>query len=141
MGSVSEHFTNEELACHHCGVNECKPELLDALELLRASINRPIIVNDAYRCPEHNRAIGGVPDSQHVLGLAADIRVPGMTAAELYFAAVKIGPIKGLGRDDHKNYLHVDVRQRFAQWCYNQDGRQVGWYPPTTPAPEDEERA
>lgn len=136
MGSVSEHFSEQELACRHCGRNECTPELVEALEMLRASINRPIIVDDAYRCPEHNKAVGGVPDSQHVLGNAADIRVLGMTAAQLYFAAIRVPGIKGLGRDDHKGYVHVDVRRIFAQWCYNTEGKQVAWYPP----PEDQER-
>lgn len=131
MGATSEHFSDREMACHHCGVNECQPELLDALEMLRHAIgDKPVKVNDAYRCPEHNKAVGGVPDSQHVLGLAADIEVQGMTATELYFAAIRIEPIRGIGRDDHKNYLHVDVRKNFAQWCYGTDGRQVAWYPP-----------
>lgn len=137
MGATSEHFTEQELACKHCGKNECTLELVQALELLRKEVgNKPVIVNDAYRCPEHNAKVGGVPDSQHVLGNAADIMVMGMDAATLYDHAMRITAIKGLGRDDHKNYVHVDVRDHFARWCYGLDGKQVAYYEPPEPPAE-----
>jgi uncharacterized protein YcbK (DUF882 family) len=126
----SEHFSEKELACHHCGVNGVVQELLDALELLRAKLGKPIIVDDAYRCPVHNAAIGGVADSQHVLGRAADIQVKGKTARELYQIGLLVPQIKGLGVNDQKQYLHVDVRETvyLAQWCYGESGSQVPFY-------------
>lgn len=134
-GATSEHFSKAELACHHCGVNRCTPELVGALEALRAAISSdrgadtPIRVHDAYRCDAHN---GQLPDaakhSQHVVGNAADISVEGMTAAELYDHATTIEAIHGFGRDDHHGYLHVDVRQYPARWCYNQAGVPMPWY-------------
>lgn len=131
MGATSAHFSEKELACRHCGKNECTTELVQALEAFRVEVgNKPVIVNDAYRCSVHNAEVGGVPDSQHVLGQAADIMVIGMTAAQLYNAAVIIPAIKGLGRDDHKNYIHVDVRSNFARWCYGTNGKQIAWYDP-----------
>ncbi len=126
----SEHFSEKELACRHCGQNQVVQDLLDALEALRAKVGRPVIVNDAYRCPVHNAAVGGVPNSQHVLGRAADIRVSGMTARELYQVAVTVPEIKGIGVDDHKQYLHVDVREtpQLAKWCYSTSGAQMPFY-------------
>ncbi|WP_157667923.1 D-Ala-D-Ala carboxypeptidase family metallohydrolase [Desulfotomaculum nigrificans] len=38
-----------------------------------------MIVDSGYRCPAHNWAVGSVPNSYHVRGMAADIRVPGLT--------------------------------------------------------------
>jgi zinc D-Ala-D-Ala carboxypeptidase len=46
------------------------------LEEIRALLNAPIKVNSAYRSPAVNAAVGGVPNSRHALGLAADIVCP-----------------------------------------------------------------
>lgn len=43
------------------------------LDPLREALEVPIIISSGYRCPRLNKAVGGVPDSQHVEGLAADI--------------------------------------------------------------------
>lgn len=43
------------------------------LDPLREKYGKPITVNSGYRCPDLNRAVGGVRDSQHMKGEAADI--------------------------------------------------------------------
>ena len=55
------------------------------LEMLRREGNKrygegndPIIINSGYRSPEVNKAVGGVPTSNHLTGCAADIRVAGI---------------------------------------------------------------
>lgn len=45
------------------------------LDPLREKYGKPIMVNGAYRCLELNKAVGGSKNSQHMLGLAADITV------------------------------------------------------------------
>lgn len=129
MGATSEHFSDNELSCHHCGVNECKPALVAALEDFRRLLGKPIIVIDAYRCLDHNKAAGGVGASQHCLGVAADIRVKGMSAADLYRASRNVPAFRGLGRNDAGYSLHVDLRGEFAQWCYGPDGKWCHWFP------------
>ena len=54
-------------------------------ELLRF---RPIMVNSAYRSKAVNDAVGSKDTSQHRLGCAADIRVPGMTPDEVVQAVI-----------------------------------------------------
>lgn len=111
---LSPHFTRQELACRHCGQlppGGISRELLDKLEALRARVGRPIVVNSCYRCPEHNRAVGGAPKSQHLLGTAADIRVSGMDPVSLYVAAHGVG-FRGLFLYD--SFVHVDVRPEVA---------------------------
>lgn len=133
----SEHFSEAELACPHCGANLCTPELLDALERMRAAVGKPVVVNSAYRCLTHNQAVGGAPKSQHMEGLAADIHVQGVSPAELEKIARTIPIIHGIGRADHQGYLHLDVRDTLtlAQWCYDEAGETCGYYPPKdTPA-------
>ena len=54
------------------------------LEQVRTEIgNKPIMVNSAFRSKQVNDAVGSKDTSQHRLGCAADIRVPGMTPDEV----------------------------------------------------------
>lgn len=45
----------------------------EVLEPVRERFGKPITVNSGFRCPIHNRAVGGVANSQHMRGEAADI--------------------------------------------------------------------
>lgn len=49
------------------------------LQPLRELVGRPLIVTSGYRCPALNRAVGGVAHSQHLVGEAADLRLPTLT--------------------------------------------------------------
>ena len=52
-------------------------EAASKLEVVRSVLgNLPIDVNSWYRCTELNRAVGGVPNSQHILGEAIDFVCP-----------------------------------------------------------------
>lgn len=54
------------------------------LQAVRAIVGRAVIISSGYRCPELNKEVGGDAVSQHLLGLAADLQVKGMSAQELY---------------------------------------------------------
>ena len=55
-------------------VRDAVKELTErVLQPLRDIVRRPLRINSGYRCPELNKAVGGVPTSQHVKGEAADI--------------------------------------------------------------------
>lgn len=45
------------------------------LQPLREKYGKPLSINSGYRCPELNKAVGGVATSQHVKGQAADVCV------------------------------------------------------------------
>lgn len=45
----------------------------DILQPLRDAWGGPLFINSGYRCPELNKAVGGVPTSQHCLGESADV--------------------------------------------------------------------
>lgn len=54
--------------------------LADFLEQIKALLGgKPIMINSAYRSKQVNDAVGSRDTSQHRVGCAADIRVPGMT--------------------------------------------------------------
>jgi zinc D-Ala-D-Ala carboxypeptidase len=57
--------------------------LAHLLEMVRDALGVPIIVNSAFRSKKVNDAIGSKDTSQHRLGCAADIRVPGMTPRDV----------------------------------------------------------
>ncbi len=66
---ISEQFTPPEpvianlaLLCTHI------------LEPLRIALGKPIQISSGYRCKRLNKAVGGVPTSQHVLGQAVDLQ-------------------------------------------------------------------
>jgi len=104
---LTEHFKASELQCSCCGQLVIDRQLVYGLEVLRRLLGKPIIITSAYRCMAHNAAVGGVPNSQHVLGKAADIQVPGLTPDEVHKVAKWL--FTGLGLYD--NFLHVDVRE------------------------------
>ena len=73
MANDTKNFKVGEFACK-CGCgNEVKQELIDMLQVIRERSGIPIRVNSGYRCPIHNAKVGGVKDSQHIQGVAADI--------------------------------------------------------------------
>lgn len=47
--------------------------LADYLDNIRAKFGKPILISSGYRCPMLNKAVGGVVNSQHLKGLAADL--------------------------------------------------------------------
>ena len=77
---VMRFFKEKELCCKCCGqlppfARENIEALVDnVLDPLRERYGKPIVVNSGYRCAKHNAEVGGVANSQHVKGEAADIR-------------------------------------------------------------------
>lgn len=76
------------------------------IQPVRDAIGCPIIINSGYRSPEHNAAVGGVKNSQHLIGCAADIRPQRPEKFEEMLEAIKL-----LGNYDQllegKGWCHV----------------------------------
>ena len=91
--------------------------LLKLLNDIRAAYGKPIVVNSAYRSPEHNKAVGGVENSFHTQGLAADIRPTESHREDLPVLrdiCVKLNDKGGVGLYD--TFVHVDARGVRARW-------------------------
>lgn len=101
---LSEHFTREELACHHCGRCDLHPLLVPKLELLRAAVGRPLRVVSGFRCVVHNRQVGGARRSRHLLGEAVDVEAGYCTVPQAEAAGFRgIGVCRG-------KVVHIDMR-------------------------------
>ena len=61
--------------------------------------------------PEHNRAVGGVLNSEHVMGCATDIDVEDMRPDEVQ---ARCEDFDGLGY--YSSFTHVDSRGYTARW-------------------------
>lgn len=96
--SLSEHFTLEELThTDHRELDNTPNEaelanltrLAGFLEQVKILLGgKPIMVNSAFRSKAVNDAVGSKDTSQHRIGCAADIRVPGMTPDEVVRAVI-----------------------------------------------------
>ena len=120
---LSAHFVVEEFASRD-GADEVKidTKLVDYLEKIRTHFNKPTTINSGYRTPEHNAKVGGVKDSYHVKGMAADICVQGAKSKDvaLYAESLKIG---GIGWYEKQNFVHIDTRSGSVRW--KDDGNNV----------------
>jgi hypothetical protein len=116
---VTEHFSLAEYACgngacHHCGgVVKLYPKLAYGVELLRVRVGHPLTIRSGYRCARRNTDVGGVPDSFHVQGRAADLSSAGVTQAQIAAAALEIPELRvGFYLQHGAAVVHVDI----ADW-------------------------
>lgn len=84
------------------------------LEEVRRILGRPIMVNSAYRSPEVNKAIGSKPTSQHCLGCAADIRVPGLTPDNIVKEILKTNLEYDQLIREFDSWVHISIPNKFA---------------------------
>lgn len=112
---VSKNFKASEFYCKcgKCGTQVITKDLIIKLQELRDVIGEPIYINSAYRCPTHNKVVGGASDSQHLKGKAADIRVDDLPPWVVMQAAEQIG---FTGIHAYSTFTHVDVRPKRARW-------------------------
>lgn len=90
--------------------------LAKKLEEVRIKLgNRPITITSGYRTVIHNRAIGGAPKSQHLLGKAVDFNVSGLTAREVQYLLDPWWP-GGMGYGS--NFTHLDIRAQRVRFFY-----------------------
>lgn len=80
------------------------------LDPLRRLYGKPIIITSGYRCPELNKRVGGVANSWHTQGNAADIHVASLTEATKIFSNLQKIPSVDTALFEHSTsgqWLHV----------------------------------
>jgi len=106
---IAQHFNLSEFVCPCCKRVMLHPRLLKKLIELRGIVERPVYITSGYRCSKYNPKIGGVVNSYHLIGLAADIKVKDISLIDLLEICEEIG-FGGIGFYEKKNFLHLDVR-------------------------------
>lgn len=115
------HFTPEEIACRGTGKLIAHTIAMDMLETLRIDLGKPIILNSAYRSPEHNKTVGGEANSYHMakrvnlqgdMVMAFDCSMANHEPAAFEAAAKRAG-FAGIGhypltKDGRHNFMHID---------------------------------
>ena len=103
--------------CLQCGQDVVDYRLAFYLDAIREHFAAPVLITSGNRCPEYNARIGGVVDSQHLSGRAADIQVTGVSPKCVADFADELD-IPGLGR--YPNFTHIDTRSGpKARWGSN----------------------
>ena len=110
------YFKMSEFECRDgCPMPASARENIEALveavlDPARERFGQPIVVNSGYRCPRHNAAVGGVPNSQHMRGEAADVSAGSAQASR------EVGKIiEQLGKFDqliyYPTFVHVSWKR------------------------------
>jgi hypothetical protein len=113
---LSKNFTFEELTHtdhreientpNSSEINNLK-RLAEFLEEVKVAVGgKPVMINSAFRCKALNDAVGSKDTSQHRVGCAADIRVPGMTPDEVVKAVISA------------NLNYDQVIREFDRWTH-----------------------
>lgn len=117
---LSPNFDSTEFDCNcknkTCTTTEIDPKLVEYLQKIRDHFGKPVTINSAYRCDEHNEKVGGANKSKHKYGQAADIKISGVKPLKIAQYAEFIG-IKGIGQ--YSNFVHIDTRTNKFFWYGN----------------------
>lgn len=84
--------------------------LADMLEQVKVVLGgKPIMINSAFRSKKVNDAVGSKDTSQHRIGCAADIRVPGMTPDEVVRKVIASGIAYDQIIREFDRWTHISV--------------------------------
>ena len=124
--NLSPNFTLEELThseiAERNGLDNTPNEDVKAnltrlarfLEEVRRVLGRPIMVNSAYRSPAVNTVVGSKPTSQHCIGCAADIKVPGLTPDNIVKEILKTNLEYDQLIREFDSWVHISIPNKFA---------------------------
>lgn len=116
-----KYFKKPEFACK-CGKYcdgypaEIDMNMVKIADEIRSRIGKPIHINSGLRCKTHNANVGGVSNSQHLFGNAADLGCPsGCTPIQMASIAEDVmGDTGGIGI--YSWGIHIDTRTTKSRW-------------------------
>lgn len=94
-------------------------KLANQLQVLRDYFGKPIIINIAYRPKWYELEKGRSGNSKHVLGIAADFNVKGVSTRKVREAVEELilkGEMLQGGLGKYDNFVHYDIRGNKARW-------------------------
>jgi uncharacterized protein YcbK (DUF882 family) len=117
MGDLTRNFSRREFACKcGCGFDDIDRRVAIAAQVIRDVLGEPLRVNSGCRCEARNAAVGGVPNSYHTEGLAADLSCAAGSGKlyEVIKALFQAGKIESLAYC--RRYINPDVFEMTYEW-------------------------
>ena len=104
------------------GAKYMSADFIHKLDAIRKDVGFPLIITSGYRSPEYNAKVGGVANSSHIKGLAADISA---ITNDMRFEIAKSAIRNGITRIGWGNtFIHLDVDKDKSQevvWGYGNE--------------------
>lgn len=121
LETLSLHFNSTHFDCQckdpKCTETKINPLLIESLEVLWNLVGA-FVIDSGFRCMDHNAAVGGAHDSQHLFGNAADcMSTRGYNGNLIARMAEQIIPFDSGGIGIYPGFCHVDVRGKKARWA------------------------
>jgi hypothetical protein len=117
--NLTEHFTLEELTVTSHRQFDNTPKANELANLMRVAAlleqvkivlgGKPIMINSGFRSKQVNDAVGSKDTSQHRIGCAADIRVPGMTPKQVVQACIDADIPYDQVIEEFASWTHISV--------------------------------
>jgi len=111
------HFSKKEFQCPCCRKLEINEDFITRLECARVFARIPFVIASGYRCKKHNAKVGGVLDSAHTFGCAADIQV--ITERERFRIIYGLIWAQFNRIGIYKDFIHVDsdkIKRKDVMW-------------------------
>ena len=115
-------FTAQELACRHCGVIKLDLDFAAQITALRSKWGQPLTPNSCCRCPAHNAAEGGHPNSLHMTENAKH-KTDGTMAIDFRWRTWETGEKLRFARLAHSMGFRVGLHDGF---CHLDLGVKIG---------------
>lgn len=108
-GMLSEHFSENEFKCQHCGKVEVDARLIELLENLRWNIGGyPILIERGFDCTVAKRMLETECNAYHDKGKAVDVAFPRQLSRGQFKWYIEQLPFDAIGY--YPEHVHLDVR-------------------------------
>lgn len=110
-----KHFKKSEFTCKcGCNLNNMHLEVVKIADEIREHFGKPCIVTSGSRCAKHNKEVGGVANSRHLIGKAIDLYVQGIDGGTLVNYTKQLvnqGKLRYTYRiTSNGNAVHIDIQ-------------------------------
>jgi uncharacterized protein YcbK (DUF882 family) len=120
-------FTREELQCKYTKECDMQPDMMEILQKIRDTIEKPIFISSGFRSVKHPVEQEKAKPGEHTFGMAVDIICHGARALEIIWLAQSYG-VKRIGVHQKGNpngrFVHIGIADRYkldfpvAIWTY-----------------------
>jgi len=136
MTYIAPFITRQEYECSCCGSlppdleqkEYIYQELFKSFETLRKRTGKSILITSGYRCPKHNKEIGGVTYSAHIFGVALDIACADLNDLNIKeYILRSVNPDLRIGVYPDQLFIHMDTAYNIVPRITKDWQRGVNW--------------